>query len=148
MPARPHAVRDSCYSARKPVLPMLPTTLVVSCPTDKSHGVYCNVLTNIVLARRARSRPLAWRRTVALDPFPDYPSCSVLFIALQYLPVTEPSCFIPEGTSCWLRTRQIKSTTIPLCRTSLHLTAIRLICRRYRECLLVPGGAARSKIQL
>src|SRR5580700_2784093 len=50
----------------------MPTTLVVSRPTDKSPGIYCNLLNNIVLARRARTWPPRGSRTVASYSIPDY----------------------------------------------------------------------------
>jgi hypothetical protein len=52
---------------------MLPTTLEASRATDKSHGTYCNLLNNTVLARRTRTWPLRTGDTVASDTISGLP---------------------------------------------------------------------------
>jgi hypothetical protein len=68
-----HSIRP-----RKPTLPMLPTTLVASPPSDKPHGIQCNLFNNRGLSRWARNRPVQPRRTVA-----SYPSSGLPCVARQ-----------------------------------------------------------------
>jgi hypothetical protein len=64
-PARPREIRDSFYPARKPVLPMLPTTVETSRARDKRRKWHCDPINNGVLARRARTLPPRNARIVA-----------------------------------------------------------------------------------
>lgn len=68
MPARPRAIRDSFYSARKPILPMLPTTVNMSWAADKPCRIPCNLLNNRVLAKWARAILLGLGGIVASYP--------------------------------------------------------------------------------
>jgi len=71
MPARLRVIRESYYSARSQFSPILSTTLEASRPADKPNGIYCNLLNNRVLARRARTLRLCPGSTVASYQIPD-----------------------------------------------------------------------------
>lgn len=55
MPARPHAIRDSCYFGEEAKPPQLSTTLETSGARDKRHNAFCNLLNNRVLLERVLS---------------------------------------------------------------------------------------------
>ena len=71
-PARPRVIRDSCHPARKPILPMLPTTLEALRDSDKSHGTGCNLFNNGVLPRWTRTLVTRIGGVVASYGIPEY----------------------------------------------------------------------------
>ena len=131
MPARRRANQGSCSPARKPVLPMLLTTVVSPFSAYKRRDNDCHHLNNTVSPGGRVAEGLGFLQNQLFLKLPPLACGSTITPILLGAYTVVPAHLGTRGSGA----SETQSSGIrsfrKICRTSPHLTAIRQTCRRF-----------------